>query len=75
MTSQFSSQHVLDTTFDVSVEYIYVVPYVYVGFLNNSARVHPIKLKISKLYHMNNTFDVPLRRLRSATSNRMFALR
>ena len=27
------------------------------GFLNNSVRVYPIKLKIGMLDHMNNTFE------------------
>ena len=49
-----------------------------VGFLNNSARVYPIKLKIGMLDHMNNTFrntvfqisvDVPLIWRESLTSS------
>ena len=26
------------------------------GFLNNSIKVYPVKLKIGMLYHLNNTF-------------------
>ena len=54
----FSSQHVLDTSFDVKkVENVFKFVVSLSDFLYNSVRVYPIKLKIGMLYYMNNTFQ------------------
>ena len=54
----FSSQNVLDTSFDVKkVENVFKFVASLSDFLYNSVRVYPIKLKIGMLYYMNNTFQ------------------
>ena len=54
----FSSQHVLDTPFDVKkVESVYKFVVSLSDFLYNFVRVYSIKLKIGMLYYMNNAFQ------------------
>ena len=53
----FSSQHVLDVVWCIKCQNLFVYKCRHLsGFLNNSVRVYPTKLKIGMLYHMSNSF-------------------